>query len=183
MPEVVNLLVRREFIICFRGCRPYFGAVRELVAGLSVLGYFLTASAVAWAWYSARRQLPTVQEDIAAITRCEARLSETSDAPYSLLIDGNPDELAEFQAVVTKDRGERARARRARADILHRNGIAADDGPGVQLMTPRAALLMLRGAALASVVEDFKKQGAVALAGGLLSLVASVWGLYLPSNV
>ncbi len=143
--------------------------MRELVAVLYVVGTVVTAVGVLLAYRRARRDL---------------RRLEKVDALHESHADPNP--IDDYEAVLAgDDEAVAARAKRRTADqdelrrALEMAGIASEPPRYKDLGLPLE--YWAKRSALRDAIASFRSGGLVALAGVLVSTVASVWSLYLPT--
>lgn len=143
--------------------------MRELVAGLYVVGAVLTALGVVLAYRRARRDLRRLEK--------VAALHESHD---------DTDPVEDFEATLAgDDKGVAARKALRERQQEDLNQAVAD--AGISGGAPKWKDLLLpmeywaKRSALRDAVASFRSGGLIALVGLAISTVASVWSLYMPT--
>lgn len=145
--------------------------MRELVAGLYVVGGILTALGVVLAYRRARRDLRRL-ERVAALHESHADSDPLED--YEATLAGENEGVAARKALRERQQED---LNQAVADAGVTGG--APEWKDLQLPMEYWA----KRSALRDAVASFRSGGLIALAGLAISTVASVWSLYLPAAV
>jgi hypothetical protein len=144
--------------------------MRAFVAGLYVVGALVTMAGVAIAYRRARRDLRRLEAVDA--------LHESHDDPD--LVEDYANIAAGEDAKVAARNAQRAAEQSALEEALDGAGITG--GP-VRYKDMRLPMeYWAKRSALRDAVASFKTGGLVAIVGVVVSTVASVWSLYLPTG-
>jgi hypothetical protein len=144
--------------------------MRGFVAGLYVVGALVTMAGVALAYRRARKDLRRLE--------AVGALHESHDDPD--LVEDYADITAGEDARVAARKAQRAAEQSTLQDAL--DGVGITGGP-VRYKDMRLPMeYWAKRSALRDAVASFKSGGLVAIVGVVMSTVASVWSLYLPSG-